>query len=132
MEFSHPDLPSERKFGFFFSAIFCMVFVYLYMTAALVSAVVALFISLLLMTIAVLKPDILLPFNVLWSRFGILLGMIVSPFVLALIFFTMFTSISMITRMTGRDELRMLFKKQDTYWIKRNSQSHIHSFKDQY
>ena len=59
--------------------------------------------------IAYLNPNILLPFNKLWMRFGVLLGMIISPIIMGLIFFGLFTPYSIVIRMMGRDELHLKF-----------------------
>ena len=86
----------------------------------------------LLLSIATFNAQILLPFNKLWMRFGFLLGLIVSPLVLALIFFTLFTPIAITTRIFGRDELRLILKKRKSHWIKRDLPVSADSFKLQY
>ena len=68
-----------------------------------------------------INPKILLPLNKLWMKIGILLGMIVSPIIMGLIFFGIFTPIAFFMRLFGRDELRLRFKKKETHWISRNN-----------
>ena len=70
-------------------------------------AVFALTISTLFAIAAFLTPQILSPLNRLWFCLGLLLGKIVSPIVLALIFFVLITPVSLVTRLFGRDELKM-------------------------
>ena len=85
---------------------------------------------LLITTIA--NPKVLLPLNKLWMKFGILLGMIVSPILMGIIFFGIFTPIAMIMRLLGRDELRLRFKKKKTHWINRKALNVLDSFKKQF
>ena len=71
----------------------------------------------------VIKAETLLPLNKLWVHFGLLLGMIVSPIVLGFIFFGIFAPISIVTRLFGRDELRLRFKKKTSHWVPSESSS---------
>ena len=65
-------------------------------------------------------PKVLRPLNWLWFQLGLLLGKIVSPLVLGAIFFLMLTPVSLVTRLFGRDELRLKRKaSQTSYWLDR-------------
>ena len=70
--------------------------------------------------ITLFNPKILLPFNKLWMQFGFLLGIFISPIVLGLIFFGLFTPISLLMRLFRRDELEIKFIKKNSYWKKRD------------
>jgi hypothetical protein len=64
---------------------------------------------------------------------GLLLGKVVSPIVLALLFFLLITTISLITRLFGRDELKMKKRSVDSYWMNRSPPGpSSDSFKNQY
>ena len=78
--------------------------------------------SILFLVTTLLKADLLLPLNKLWMRIGLLLGMIISPIVLGLIFFGMFVPTNLIMRISGRDELHLRFKKKHSHWIIRKIQ----------
>ena len=65
---------------------------------------------------AALMSPTFLPLNKLWMKFGLLLSAIVSPIVMGLIFFGVFTPISIIMKVVGRDELCLQFKKENTHW----------------
>ena len=65
-------------------------------------------------------------------RFGLLLGIIVSPIVLGIIFFGLFTPIAMLMRMSGRDELRLKSVQKTSHWIKRGEPIKSGSFKHQF
>ena len=65
-------------------------------------------------------------------KFGILLGKIFSPIVMGVIFFGIFTPIAIFMRFSGRDELRLKFKKQKTHWINRKTLDKVDLFKNQF
>ena len=87
MNFSDINLPSNRKFGFFFSFVFLLVFVYFFLKQSVFITYLFGSLSLLFFILSIVKANILLPINKLWMRFGILLGMIVSHIILGFIFF---------------------------------------------
>ena len=112
MKLSQVKLPSNRKFGFFFSTIFLLASLYsYYIDSEFMVYILGLLCGILLIT-TITNPKVLLPLNKLWMKFGILLGMIVSPILMGIIFFGIFTPIAMIMRLLGRDELRLRFKKK--------------------
>jgi hypothetical protein len=76
--------------------------------------------ALAFLLVTLIKSDALLPLNKLWMRFGLLLSMIVSPIVLGVIFFGLFTPYALIMRIFGRDELRLKIKKGETHWKSRS------------
>jgi hypothetical protein len=64
-------------------------------------------------------------------KFGEILGMIIAPIVMALVYFIILTPVSLIVRMFGKDLLGLkFFKKQDTYWIERKK--NLNSMKKQF
>jgi len=132
MKFSEIELPSNRKFGFFFTFVFTLAAAYFLYTANLTWAYVFLIVALIFLLITLIKSDALRPLNKLWMRFGLLLGMIVSPIVLGIIFFGMFTPIAILMRLTGRDELRLKFSQKVSHWITRSEPIKSESFKYQF
>lgn len=76
--------------------------------------------SILFGLLAFFCPIVLGPLNWLWARFGLLLHMIVSPVVLALIFYACITPIGFLMRLSGKDPLRLRFEPNSgTYWVRR-------------
>ena len=86
----------------------------------------------ILLIITITNAKVLLPLNKLWMKFGILLGMIISPIIMGIIFFGIFTPIAFLMRLSGRDELRLRFKKKKTYWIDRKTLNEFDFFKKQF
>ena len=133
MKLSEVQLPSNRKFGIFFTFVFATTATYFFWEGSTqVSAILGV-LAALFSLVTIIKSELLLPLNKLWMRFGLLLGMIVNPIVLGLIFFLIFTPISFLMRLFGRDELRLKVKKADSYWKMREpSGPSAESFKHQF
>jgi hypothetical protein len=70
--------------------------------------------------IACVAPSALAPLNRLWTKFGLLLHIIVSPIFLGLLFYTCVAPTGFLMRLTGRDPLRRKLDPSVTsYWIVR-------------
>jgi uncharacterized membrane protein YjgN (DUF898 family) len=129
---SEIELPSNRKFGLFFTFVFAGVAAYFYYSANLSWAYVFTATASIFLFVTLIKGDALLPLNKLWMHFGRLLGMIVSPIVLGVIFFGLFTPIAMLMRLRGRDELRLKLTQKKSHWISRGAPIKSESFKNQF
>jgi hypothetical protein len=113
-------LPSERSFGILFILFFGGLGVYANYKNWQNIFVVALFsISLLLLPITFLLPKVLAPFNKAWYWLGQIMGKLVSPIVLGIIFFLLITPVALIGRIMGRDELKLKKRQVNSYWIER-------------
>lgn len=131
---SPPQLPSEKRFGLLFIVVFFVLaglgyikgwdkpWVNVYLSLAVLVAAVTL-----------AAPKLLAPFNRAWFALGQLMGRVVSPLVLGAIFFLILTPVALVTRLFGRDELRLKRKAVDSYWIDRHHDSTAaESFKNQF
>ena len=125
-------LPSNRKFGFFFSTIFLLASLYSYYIHSEIMIYILSTLCGIFLIITIINAKILLPLNKLWMKFGILLGMIVSPIIMGIIYFGIFTPIAIIMRLAGRDELRLRLKKKKTHWINHKILNKVDSFKNQF
>ena len=132
MKLSHVKLPSNHKFGFFFSTIFLLASLYSYYIDSEIMVYILGTLCGMFLVITIINAKILLPLNKLWMKFGILLGMIVSPIIMGIIFFGIFTPIAILMRFSGRDELRLRFKNHKTHWINRKNLTKMDSFKKQF
>ena len=132
MKFSEIELPSNRKFGFFFTFVFAAVAAYFYYSTNVSWAYVFVAAALAFLLVTLIQSDALLPLNKLWMRFGLLLGMIVSPIVLGIIFFGLFTPIAILMRLSGRDELRLKLTQKISHWVSRGEPIKSESFKHQF
>ena len=77
----------------------------------------SLFVSFIFLVLGLMNSKILSPLNLLWFKFGILLGRIISPVVMGIIFFLVVTPISIILKIFGKDVLNLKFNNNKTYWI---------------
>ena len=77
-------------------------------------------ISIIFLILGLLNSKLLSPLNLFWIKFGELLGKIIAPIVMAIIYFFILTPISLTVRLFGKDLLSLKFSKEiKTYWIKR-------------
>ena len=80
----------------------------------------SLIIALIFLFLGILNSKILTPLNVLWSKFGELLGIVIAPIVMGIIFFLVVTPTGLIMRIFGKDLLRNKFQiNNESYWIKK-------------
>ena len=132
MKFSEIELPSNKKFGFFFTMVFLLAAGYFFVNNSSPEAYIFVTFAGFFLVVTLLKSDFLLPLNKIWMRFGWLLGIIVSPIILGLIFFTIFTPVALFMRLYGRDDLRLKLKIKTTHWISRDEPIEADSFKNQF
>ncbi len=110
---------SDRSFGLVFGGVFLIIACWPlfqkeqpHWWAVVVSAIFT--------AIALLKPALLAGLNRLWIKLGVLLGKVVSPIALGLLFYGVVTPIGAVMRLTGKDPLRLkLDPGADSYWILR-------------
>ena len=132
MKLSEIELPSNRKFGFFFTFVFAVIGAYFFYSEIMTWAYAFIIAAMTFLVVTLVKSDALLPLNKLWIRFGLLLGMIVSPIVLGVLFFGLFTPIAVLMRLSGRDEMRLRFSRKASHWITRSEPIKSESFKHQF
>ncbi len=85
--------------------------------------------SLVLLIITIIKPNLFTFLNKLWIKFGILLGRIISPIVMGLVFFFVVTPIGMLVRILRKDVMG-LKRGATSYWI--NREDKVQSMKKQF
>ena len=126
------ELPSNHKFGYFFTFIFLIASMYFLFIEFNMAFYVLGTCSIVFFLVTLFKAEILKPLNKLWMSFGLVLGMIVGPIVMGVIFFAIFTPIGILMRLFGRDELLLQFKDKSSYWTKRHEDIHSNSFRRQF
>jgi hypothetical protein len=115
-----PQLPSNRSFGWTFTTVFVLAGIYgLWRSAPALTWLLA---AAALMALVTMTRDTwLTPFNKAWMRFGMLLNAIVSPVVLGLIYFGVFTPAALVMRLIGRDAMcRAYDPAAKSYWVRRD------------
>ena len=126
-------MPSNKKFGYSFFVIFIIIFFYFFIFQSYLFSYFFLFLATLTLITAIFFSSYLKIFNYLWFMFGILLGKIVSPIVLGLIFFVIFTPVSLFLKIIKRDELQLKKNNDKSYWkIREEKKFDPNSFKNQF
>ena len=110
---------SEKSFGVVFSIVFLIVALYPLINSAGLR-IWALVVSIIFFLLAFLAPKILVLPNKLWFKFGLLIGSIIAPIVITIIYFVTVLPTGLIMRLLGKDLLRQkLYKNAKSYWIER-------------
>ena len=112
-------ISSNRSFGIVFFVVFLLIALYP-LTYGGEIRIWSLIISLIFLTLGLLNSKILAPLNKIWFKFGILLGRIVSPLIMGIIFFLVVTPVGLIMRLLGKDVLNLKYNKNKSYWIEKN------------
>jgi len=107
---------SNRSFGIVFFIVFFIISTYPLIDGGPLK-IWPLGISVVFLILGILNSKILTPLNKLWFNFGILLGKIVSPVVMAFVFFGVVTPIALIMKIFKKDLLNMKKNKNSSYWI---------------
>jgi len=111
---------SNRSFGIVFFIFFLIVGTYpIFFQGEL--RIWSLIVSIIFLLLGIINSRFLTPLNLLWFKFGMLLGRIVSPIVMGLVFFLVVTPTGIIMRILNKDLLRLKKKNIKTYWIERSS-----------
>jgi len=112
-------MSSNKNFGIVFFLVFLIIAIYPMINGNNLN-LWALTISLFFLILGLINSKLLTPLNKLWFKFGILLGKIVSPLVMVIIFFLVVTPIAIIMRTLGKDLLNLKFNQNKSYWIERS------------
>jgi hypothetical protein len=110
---------SNRSFGIVFFIVFLIIAIYPFLNQGELR-LWSLIVSIIFLILGLLNSKLLLPLNKIWFKFGILLGKIVSPLVMGIIFFFVVTPIGILMRILKKDLLNLKFNKKTTYWIEKN------------
>ena len=123
-------ISSNRSFGIVFSVFFTLLGLYPILNSESIN-IYFLITAAFFLVLGLLNSKILFPLNYIWFKFGILLGFIVAPIVMGIIFFAVVTPTGIIMRLAGKDLLKRKFiVNKESYWIKRDKI--ISSMKNQF
>ena len=112
------QIGSNRSFGIVFFIVFLLIGLYPILNSEN-PRIWSLILSVIFLFLGLINSKILHPLNVLWFKFGILLGRIVSPIIMGIIFFFVVTPIGFMMRIIGKDLLNLKFNKGKSYWIEK-------------
>ena len=109
---------SNRSFGIVFFLVFLLIATYPLINGNEIR-LWSLVISIIFLLLGLINSKILNPFNKLWFKFGIFLGKIISPLIMAIIFFLVVTPIGLLMRLLNKDLLNLKFNNNSSYWIEK-------------
>ena len=110
---------SNRSFGILFFIVFLIISLWPLKSGHNPNFYL-LFASVIFLILGALNSKLLTPLNKAWIKFGEILGLIIAPIVMGLVYFVILTPVSLIVRLFGKDLLGLKFLKESkTYWIKR-------------
>ena len=110
---------SNRSFGILFFIVFLALGLWP-LTKGNEINVYLISISLVFLVLGLFNSKILSPLSKAWIKLGEILGKIIAPIVMAIVYFIILTPVSLLVRVFGKDLIGLKFKKnQNTYWIKR-------------
>ena len=119
MKSNNIKISSNRNFGVVFAIFFLIVSIFpLFKNENI--RIWAVVIAIIFLILGLLNSSVLSPLNKIWFKFGILLGKIVSPIVLGVIFFFVVTPIGILMKILGKDLLNLKNNNEKSYWIKRS------------
>ena len=114
-------ISSNRSFGLVFFVVFLIVSLWPLTSVGSIRIWSAI-ISAVFLILGLINSRLLTPLNVFWFKFGMILGAIISPIVMGIVFFLVVTPTGFILRIMGKDLLNKKYdKEKETYWIKRDA-----------
>lgn len=109
---------SNRSFGIVFFIVFLIISIYPLSNSENIR-IWSLLISIIFLILGLLNSKLLNPLNKIWFKFGLLLGKIISPIVMGIIFFFVVTPIAMFMKLLRKDLINLKFNNNSTYWIEK-------------
>jgi len=116
MEDKKIKIGSNRSFGVVFSIVFLIIALFPLLNENSIR-IWSVILSLIFFILGLLNSNILSPLNRIWFMFGIILGGIVSPIIMGLVFFLVVTPTSLILKLFKKDILNLKKNDSKTYWI---------------
>ena len=120
---------SNKGFGILFFIVFFLYGIWPALSSNEIR-IWSLAIGVIFLVLGLLNSKLLTPFNILWVKFGELLGRVISPIVMFIVYFIFVTPLAVIIRLFGKDLLKIKFSKAPSYWI--NREKNIGSMKKQF
>jgi len=110
---------SNRSFGIVFFIVFLIISLYPLLNDSEIR-LWSLIISIIFLVLGIANSKLLTPINKIWFKFGLLLGKIVSPIIMGIIYFFVVTPIAILMKLLKKDILNLKYNNKDTYWIEKS------------
>ena len=113
-------LPSNRNFGIVFSIVFLIIAIWPILNQNEIR-IWSIIISLIFLILGLINSKFLSPLNKAWFKFGLVLGSIIAPIVMGIVFFLVVTPTGLIMKALGKDLLGLKRNKNNTYWLEKDN-----------
>jgi len=120
---------SNKSFGVLFFIVFLLIALWPLVKGDSLR-IWSLLIAIIFLVLGLLNSKILNPFKRIWIKFGEILGKVIAPLVLSIVYFIVITPIGLLLRIFGKDLLGIKFLEKKSYWIKRDKD--LGSMKNQF
>ena len=113
-------ISSNRSFGLLFFFVFLIISLWPLLNED-PFRIWSIVIAIIFLILGLMNSKLLTPLNILWFKFGLLLGFIVSPIVMGIVFFLVITPTGFIVKIMNKDLLNNKYdNKKKSYWINRS------------
>ena len=110
---------SNKSFGVVFGVFFAVIFIYNFFKYNHFNLYILL-VSIFFIIFAYLCPKIFTPLNIIWIKFGDVLGKYLAPVVMFFIYFSVVFATSIVLKVFNKDILELKIKKNSkTFWKSR-------------
>ena len=110
---------TNRSFGILFFIVFSIISIWPVLSGGELR-LWSFILAIIFLIMGITKSRFLTPFNIAWIKFGELLGVIISPLIMSLVYFLVVLPIGILMRVLGKDLLSLKFNKNiETYWNKK-------------
>ena len=118
MKNSEIKIGSNKSFGIVFFIVFLLIAIYPLINNGELR-IWSLVVAIIFLILGLINSKVLTPLNKIWFKFGILLGRVISPLIMSIIFFLVVTPTALIMRIIGKDLLSLKFNNKKSYWIEK-------------
>jgi len=112
-------MSSNKSFGLVFFVFFLIISIFPLFKDENIR-IWSIILAVIFLILGLMNSSFLYPLNQIWFKFGIILGNLVSPIVMFLIFFLVITPTSLIMKILGKDLLNLKKNNNKTYWVERS------------
>ncbi len=113
-------LPSNRNFGIVFSIVFLIIAIWPILNQNEIR-IWSMMISFIFLILGLINSKFLSPLNKSWFKFGLILGSVIAPIVMGIVFFFVVTPTGLIMKALGKDILALKRNKNNTYWLEKDN-----------
>ena len=113
------NMSSNRSFGLVFFVVFFIFAFWSFRGEFNQIKIIPFFISIFFLILGIKNSNLLTPLNKLWLKLGNIIGFVVAPIVMGIVYFIVITPIGLVMRLFGKDFLMKKYSNKKSYWIQR-------------